>query len=316
MNHWWVNHKQTHRQEIDGGYLWSPKRERDGRRSQYYEFMRSARPGDTVISFANAQVSYIGRVAGLPASAGKPQEFGRTGSNWADEGWLVPVEWTPIPSPFRPKDTIQQLQKFLPSKYSPLQENGNGNQKAYLTKVNEEVVSIVLEQGQLNSNWNDDQYDLVDFHQERADVEAKLVAEIETDLELPDTEKRTLIMSRRGQGQFRRNVESIEGHCRMSGITDARLLVASHIKPWRLCESAQERLNGNNGLLLAPHVDRLFDLGLISFQKDGAVLIASTVEPVSIQRLGLADAAAKGVGPFLEEQEEFLSFHREELFLG
>jgi len=53
MNYWWVNHKQTVRQEIEGGYLWSPKREKNGSRSQFYEFMREVRPGDLVVSFAD-----------------------------------------------------------------------------------------------------------------------------------------------------------------------------------------------------------------------------------------------------------------------
>ena len=58
MNFWWVNHKQTARQEIAGGYLWSPKKMSNGARSQYYEFMRETRPGDVVVSFANAKIGH------------------------------------------------------------------------------------------------------------------------------------------------------------------------------------------------------------------------------------------------------------------
>ena len=40
MRFWWVNHKQTARQELTGGYLWSPKTEARGTRSQFYDNMR------------------------------------------------------------------------------------------------------------------------------------------------------------------------------------------------------------------------------------------------------------------------------------
>jgi hypothetical protein len=57
-------------------------------------------------------------------------------------------------------------------------------------------------------------------------------------------------------------------------VTNPWLLIASHIKPWRSCETATERLDGANGLMLTPDVDRLFDRGMISFSDDGAVLVS------------------------------------------
>ncbi len=37
---------QTYRQEITGGYLWSPKRNANGARNPFYEFMREVTLGD------------------------------------------------------------------------------------------------------------------------------------------------------------------------------------------------------------------------------------------------------------------------------
>ena len=79
MEYWWVNHKQTARQEIAGGYLWSPKRERNGNRSQYYDFMRETRPGDVVVSFANAQIGHFGIITGFPLSAQKARRIWANG---------------------------------------------------------------------------------------------------------------------------------------------------------------------------------------------------------------------------------------------
>jgi putative restriction endonuclease len=54
--YWWVNHKQTWRQEIDGQYLWSPKTSRNGVRNEFYSNMRRASPGDLVLSYADQQI--------------------------------------------------------------------------------------------------------------------------------------------------------------------------------------------------------------------------------------------------------------------
>jgi hypothetical protein len=37
MRYWWVNQNQTFRHEIEGGYLWSPKRNANGARNPFYE---------------------------------------------------------------------------------------------------------------------------------------------------------------------------------------------------------------------------------------------------------------------------------------
>jgi putative restriction endonuclease len=50
VRYWWVNQNQTFRQEIDGGYLWSPKRNANGARNPFYEFMREVAPGDLILS--------------------------------------------------------------------------------------------------------------------------------------------------------------------------------------------------------------------------------------------------------------------------
>lgn len=51
MRYWWVNQNQTYRHEIDGGYLWSPKKNKNEARNQFYENMREVSPGDLIFSF-------------------------------------------------------------------------------------------------------------------------------------------------------------------------------------------------------------------------------------------------------------------------
>ncbi|MDD5890498.1 MAG: HNH endonuclease signature motif containing protein, partial [Ruminococcus sp.] len=62
-------------------------------------------------------------------------------------------------------------------------------------------------------------------------------------------------------------------HCIITGITNTKLLIASHIKPWSVSNN-YERLSENNGLLLSPTYDKLFDLGLITFDKKSKIKIS------------------------------------------
>ncbi len=74
--------------------------------------------------------------------------------------------------------------------------------------------------------------------------------------------------SRVGQGDFRKSlIEKYDGKCVVTGIDLTKLLIASHIKPWRISDN-KERLSSENGLLLSANLDKLFDSGLITFMND------------------------------------------------
>ena len=128
MLYWWVNQNQTAKQEIGGSYLWSPKRNRNDSYNQFYENMRLAEPGDIVFSFFDQHIQHLGIVQSRAVTAPKPTEFARAGHYWSEEGWLVPVQWRVLPTPYRPKDIISVLRPLFPAKYSPLQQSGDGLQ--------------------------------------------------------------------------------------------------------------------------------------------------------------------------------------------
>ncbi len=101
----------------------------------FYSNLRRAHPGDGIISFASARISYIGRVEDYAWDEAKPHEFGSIGENWSLSGWLLPVSWKPVRNPVRPKDHIDEIRALLPKKYSPIRRNtGDGNQGAYLVE--------------------------------------------------------------------------------------------------------------------------------------------------------------------------------------
>lgn len=141
---------------------------------------------------------------------------------------------------------------------------------------------------------------------DQAEIDAA-IDDVGTTTRRRETEVRTR------QRLFRERLIGIEKGCRLTGIEDLRFLRASHIKPWA-DSTHSERVDGENGLLLAPHADLLFDRGWISFSSSGHLLIANDL-PTDVQaRLGLNLDASLRYGFFSPNQLGFLEFHREAVF--
>ena len=114
------------------------------------------------------------------------------------------------------------------------------------------------------------------FHLSRSLPNYPLVQFEETIATLTKTEAQAFVRRRVGQDLFRSAlIDFWNGRCVVTGITENALLRASHIIPWAECQSDEERLNVHNGLLLAAHLDALFDKGLISFNDAGKMLLHS-----------------------------------------
>ena len=89
---------------------------------------------------------------------------------------------------------------------------------------------------------------------------------------LNETERTAIVKSRVGLGLFRKKLlEKYNSTCIITGVSVKRLLIASHIKPWAVSDN-EERLSDENGLLLSPTYDKLFDYGLITFTNLGRLL--------------------------------------------
>jgi putative restriction endonuclease len=317
MRFWWVNQAQTHRHEIGGGYLWSPKRRADQARNQFYENMRIVAPGDVVFCYWDTAIRAMGTLRSFGYDAPKPMEFGETGRNWSVIGHRADVEYTRLLHAVRPRDHFLRIRPLLPEKYSPLHlETGNGLQSVYLAAIPEALGTLLWE---LVANEHNPlpladvrsslvaSMEQVEREQwERREVEELALAGID------ETEREALVRARRGQGTFRENVSVVEHACRITRVSNPAYLVASHIKPWRHAKN-DERLSKNNGLMLAPHADFLFDRGFVSFG-DGRLLISDVADPNSLLKLGVDPERELEVGSFNDQQEQFLEFHRREIF--
>lgn len=138
------------------------------------------------------------------------------------------------------------------------------------------------------------------------------VADVEK-TEVAATTRAALVDARLGQGRFRRELlRRWGGACAVTGCAIGAILRASHCKPWRKSNHS-ERLDSNNGLILSANLDALFDVGLISFQDDGTMIIAKALTHPERAALGIPSGLTRKPNSKLKG---YLQFHREHLFQG
>jgi putative restriction endonuclease len=305
MRYWWVSQNLTYRDEVRGHFMWSPKRNTDGARNQFYENMREVSPGDVVFSYCDKRIKALGVVTGGAQTAPKP-DFGTAGSNWSNEGWYVPVDYCVLNNQIWPKEHVTVLRPFYPPKYSPLRKNGDGVQ-SYLAELPQAFADALI--GLIGQAYWDAYAELATYPNA-----PNLVATEDTSADrtvLGPTFRDQLVKARRGQGVFRSNVLLREKCCRVTKVDEPRHLKASHIKPWRDGTDA-ERLDGANGLLLSPHIDHLFDEGYITFSSSQELLVVPEVGNKLLDAWGI-DAGVR-VGEFSREQSAYLDYHRVNVF--
>lgn len=138
----------------------------------------------------------------------------------------------------------------------------------------------------------------------------RLQKELETSIVLDKTEKESVVKARLGQSVFKKALLAVEKKCRLCGVLDERFLIASHIKPWSQ-SSNQERLDVNNGLLLCPNHDALFDKGYISFNDDGSILVSESLDEAIRIFLNINETMSIKMN---ESLWHYMKWHRENIF--
>jgi putative restriction endonuclease len=315
MNYWWVNQNQTHRQEIAGGYMWSPKKNKNGANNVFYDNMTKVSPGDLVFSFFDTKIPYLGVVTSPGYSQAKPA-FGAVGDVWQSDGWMVNVDYRKIENEIKPKKYINKLRPLLPEKYSPLQTNGKGNQGVYLASVPEPLAKKLLtiignESIPIISEGLDHQGDEVTAKEAEEDHIEKLIKKSST---ISETEKKAVIKARKGQGQFRKDVMALHGRCPFTGIDNVEFLKAGHLKPWAECTDNAERLDPLNGLPLTPDADLLLDKGFISFDETGRAIFSPLLDPREAMLMGIDVGKKYNIRIHHAKQITYIQYHREIVF--
>jgi putative restriction endonuclease len=123
------------------------------------------------------------------------------------------------------------------------------------------------------------------------------------------TESERVVVQRVGQNLFRAALlDYWQERCCVTGLGIPGLLRASHIKPWAVCDSDDERLDVFNGLLLAPHIDALLDGGWISFSDEGRILISDVLPTATMELLGVSPEWR--IHKLKPAHKRYLDFHR------
>lgn len=124
------------------------------------------------------------------------------------------------------------------------------------------------------------------------------------------TDYEKLAKVRIGQGIFKKKLLKEEACCKICGMDDKRLLIASHIKPWSKSNNL-ERLDKRNGFLLCPNHDALFDKGYITFDDNGNIMISSILDKNNYNILNIQDGLKIAI---FEENKKYLDWHRLNVF--
>lgn len=309
MKYWWVNQGKTYAHEVSQDFMWSPLSNAKGNSLMAYDNMKLLEPGDLVFSHSKKMIRALGIVQDK-AYVGPQPDFEGTGSeDWADTGWHCDVSFTELEIPLDYGRYLEQIKPLLPEKFAPLDKNGDAV-LSYLFALSDELGEYLVGLTQLNPSE-------IQTRQAQAIADSEDVLDDVAEQEIIQKEnfgpleKENLVKSRRGQGIFKTNVKMYEKQCRVTGLKDKTHLTASHIKPWRKSDN-REKIDGNNGLLLSPHVDRLFDHGFISFSDSGDLLISSKLNREVLKFWNIDPKV--NVGVFRPEQCVYLKYHRENLF--
>ncbi len=325
MRYWWVSQNQTFEQEVTGGYMWSPKANKNGSLSHYYENMREVSRGDIIFSFKSRKIMAMGIALGPAYTCPKPTEFGSSGANWNHIGWRVEVKFHILQNSVQPSKHMELLRPLLSKRYSPIRPNGIGNQM-YLAELSIEFAknlmrligheAMVIEQDSLQkessiAELNPTSWENNPIIKKWDEVQ---IEKIQHDKILTVTERKQVIDSRRGQGWFRKRVAEREKYCRITHVDRPEHLIASHIKPWRVSDN-KERLDGENGLFLTPTIDHLFNDGYISFRNNGGLIISPVAHRDPLIKMGVPTDKEFDCGTFTRQQAEYLEYHRDKILL-
>ena len=128
------------------------------------------------------------------------------------------------------------------------------------------------------------------------------------------TVREALVKQRRGQDKYREALEKLwSGRCPITGINHPAFLVASHAKPWA-DSNPTERLDPFNGILLAVHIDRLFDGGWISFTDAGQILLSPQLPSYVATSLLCQDCQERNIPQFAPGHSPYLAWHRDKVY--
>jgi hypothetical protein len=298
--YYWVNQGKTYKEEKEGGYLWAPIKNSNGKSYFHWKNMTKLKPKDIVFNYRKGFILGYCEITTEHFLAPQPEEF-NVDVEWGNEGYMIDANYVLFKHPIDIKIAYKKINQYLPQRYSPLNNSGENSKikanQGYLYESNQKIAAELFKLADIKF---DDHY----FNDE--------VREDETPYGIPrETSKINLTTSRVGQGEFRqRLLRRWQFKCAINGTTIKEILIASHIVPWREANN-KERLDVDNGILLSPTYDALFDKYLISFNNEGNILLSKSMAINEFHKLGIT--GTEKINNLSPGNKKYLQRHREKL---
>jgi putative restriction endonuclease len=306
MNYYWVNQKQTYKQERNGGYLWAPRKNEQGRTFWHWENMLKVEPGDIIFNHVKGALCSYCIAQTTAYEHNKPKDIEQ---NWDQLGWKIDAVYYDIPKPVVIRDHLDKLKHLFPEKYSPYSLGANKANQFYLVSLSNDLGALLANVAAIVTHNNDEIKDQP-VHTSPEPGPIKTIID-QGEFQPTLTEKESIIKQRITQGRFREDlIERYNGRCAVTSLDVTSLLVASHIKPWSQSNNT-ERNDPDNGLLLAVHLDKLFDQCLISFDVQGKIIISNRLTLRQRDLMGLNNSMK--LRQLTEGNQKYLTYHRKKL---
>ena len=299
MQFFWVNLGATHKEAKNGQFLWAPLSSRSKRGIEqfrtHWDNVARVRTGDLIFCYHDNYIRGIAIAQFNSYVAERPPRA--SFKEWQNEGHRVDISYSELKRPIRSDEIAEiYIAKFDPRTQPRLFNSVKGINQIYMASLPADAGQFLLEQAGI----------LVDYEDSLIDSGSPQ--------KVSSTTRTALIEARVGQGAFRSGLLGRwDGRCALTGLGNPNLLVASHIHAWSLANNA-ERLDTDNGLLLAAHIDRLFDLGLISFSQNGELLISDKLKKAERHILRLDEFTT--INRLSDGNRMYLAKHRERFSFG
>ncbi|MET0265882.1 MAG: HNH endonuclease signature motif containing protein [Duganella sp.] len=261
MEFYWVNIGATHKTVIDQHFLWAPKSSVNKVGNEvtrlFWDNVGKVRQGDIIFCCYDQRISFLAIADGDSYTEERP--IARSFGEWDAIGNRVDVQIVELDRRVhRDEISSEFIARFNNRSVPSLFSNQATLNQIYMAHLPADAGMFLLEA--VNQTARCEEAFISSGSSEPAKISA--------------TTREALVMARVGQGRFRADlIKRWGGKCALTGLQNVNLMVASHINSWALSNNV-ERLDVDNGLLLAPHIDRLFDQGLISFSGDGMLQIS------------------------------------------
>jgi len=263
---------ETYQEEREMGIINSPQKDSGGQVPHSWLRMIEVNEGDRIFHYVK------GYIVAISVAKTGCQEISRSltlnnesRKHSTVKGYLVELEYHELEVPLNVLSNFHEILPLLPLKYSPFQQDGNGN-PGYLYPCNEQLVIKLLE---LISDLN-----IYRVDEEQLELAIGTVRRTERNNFIPlmaELESEVKLMIRKSHEKFRKDLLPLwENKCALCEIELPVLLQASYSKPWK-DSTDSERVDPYNGILLCYNHDALYAKGYIAFDGQGKLHISASI---------------------------------------